>query len=507
VNSRLKAVHSGTCLLTALLFSIAARAQMATNGSAIKSSQYAVDLFQGPVTASTRVVGMGGAYDAIAESSEGNFVNPAGAAIRLPWSYTHLDYDLGGGIALSSFTQHADIFNSGADRTNFGTTNQYSFVAFDVEGDIQLGPWALGTAWTVQQFGLQRAASPGTDASNQQLKAAFAVGLVHLARGFDNGQLLFGAGIRYSALNILSQNVANYNSQTLFTTQGLGLQFGWLWRPHDQIFRLGASVRSAVRTRVDTGSNIASDSHGNRVLFPDTPDEMYLPNEVALPWDWALGFAVQFGSREFNPRWTDPRDIEADIRQAIHANEIERKERETQLLGEISDAAPDRNGRRARVAATLAEERRHDEEQLDQAMKRARAIIKAREKALKRWYLLTATSLKVSGPVRDAVGVESFLQRVTDRSGERVVASPHLGLESEAIPYWVKLRAGVYGEPTRFSNGRASPRIHSTAGFEAKVLDWNLLGLYDPDTQWKIQGSVDIAQRYFSWSASIGVWH
>lgn len=507
MSSRFFGAASTAVVLSVSMYAGSVQAQLGPNGSAIRSSQYAVDLFQGPVTASTRVVGMGGAYDAIAESSEGNFVNPAGAAIRLPWSYTHLDYDLGGGIALSSISARADMFNSGTERTNFGTTNQSSFVFLDVEGDIQWGPWAVGTAWTLQQFGLQRSGLSDTQASNQQLHAVFAIGLVHLARSFVRGQLLFGAGIRYTALNILSQNVANYDSQTLFTTQGVGVQFGWLWRPHDQIFRLGASVRSAVRTRAEPASSIASDASGNRVLFPDTPDQMYLPNEVALPWDWSLGFAVQFGSRTFNPRWIDPHDIAAEIRRSVHCKELERKERERQLLSEISETAPDRSERRARIEAAMDEERKRDAEELEQAMKRARAIIKARERALKRWYLLTATSLKVSGPVQNAVGIESFLQRVTDRSGDRVVASPHLGFESEVIPHWLKLRAGLYGEPTRFSNGRAAPRVHTTAGFEVKMFGWSALGLYDTDTQWRIQASVDTAQRYLSWSASVGVWH
>jgi hypothetical protein len=450
---------------------------------------------------------MGGAYDAIAESSEGNFVNPAGAAIRLPWSYHHLDYDLGGGVALSTFTSRTDIFNSGTDRTNFGTTNQNSSLFLDVEGDIQLGPWAVGTAWTLQQYGLQRSAFPETDASNQQLHALFAVGLVHLARSFVDGQLLFGAGIRYSVLNILSQNVANYNNQTLFSTQGLGLQFGWLWRPHDQSFRLGASVRSAVRTRAESASYAVSDNSGNRVLFADTPDAMYLPNEVALPWDWSLGFAVQFGSRQFNPRWTDPYDLATEARRTVRCNEAERQEREAQLLAGVSDDAADRDERRARIIANMDAERHHDQELLNEALLHARATIKARERALKRWYLLTATSLKVSGPVQNAVGVESFLQRVADHSGERVVASPHMGFESEVVPNWLKLRAGFYGEPTRFSNGRARPRVHSTAGFELKMFGWSALGLYDVDTQWRLQASVDTADRYLSWSASIGVWH
>jgi hypothetical protein len=495
------------CVGLTCVHATVANAQVGPNGSAISTSQYAVDLYQGPVTTSTRVIGLGGAYDAIAEGSEGNFVNPAAAAIRTPWSYTHLDYDLGAGIALPITRNDSDFFNSGSDRTNLSTSAQNAFIFLDVEGDLQLGPWALGTAVTLQQYGLSRDNRVSAGASNQQIRAQFAVGLLHLARSFVHGQLLFGAGIRYTGLNILNQNTQSYNSQTLFTTQGVGYQFGWLWRPHNQMFRLGASARSAVTTKAESGSNVTTDSQGNHVLFAGTADQMYLPDKVALPWEWSLGFAVQLGSRPFNPRWTDPDEITGDVRQTIGDNELEREQRQKQLDAAIPEDAPDKAARKAKIVADLKAERDRDEALLEQSKRRARAILKARERALGRWYLLMATSLKVSGPVTNAVGVESFMQRVVDRSGERVVASPHLGVESEVVPQWLKLRAGLYGEPTRFSNNRAGPRMHTTFGFETKLFGWSVFGIYDRDTQWRIQAALDSAQRYFAWSASIGVWH
>ena len=492
------------CAWSICLYATVASAQLGSNGSNISMSQYAVDLYQGPVTTSTRVIGMGGAYDAIAEGSEGNFVNPAAAAIRMPWSYTHLDYDLGAGIALPSTFSNSDFFNSGSDRTNLSTSSQKDFVFLDLEGALQLGPWGLGTAVALQQYGLSRDNGTSTGASNQRIQAQFAIGLLHLARSFVHGQLLFGAGIRYTGLSILNQN-STYNSQTLFTTQGVGYEFGWLWRPYNQLFRLGASARSAVTTKAESGSNIAADSNGNRLLFPNTAEQMYLPDEVALPWEWSLGLAVQLGSRPFNPRWTDPHDLATEVRQTVRSNEAERQKRQEQLLANLpQDASAEAKNR---VLAELRAERVKDQELLDQATQHTRDVLKARERALGRWYLLMATSMKVSGPVKNGVGVESFLQRVVDRSGERVVASPHLGVESEVIPQWLKLRAGLYGEPTRFSNNRAGPRVHTTLGFETKLFPWSVFGIYDTDTQWRIQAALDSSQRYFAWSASIGVWH
>ena len=491
-----------------LSFSVAreAKAQLGHNGSNITSSRYAVDLYQGAVTTSTRVIGMGGAYDAIAEGSEGNLVNPAAAAIRMPWSRTHLDADLGAGIALPGTFGNADFFNSGSDRTNLSKSAQNDFLFLDLEGDVQLGPWALGTAIALQQYGLSRDNGPTTQNSNQKIRAQFAVGLLHLARSFVHGQLIFGAGVRYTALSVLNQNTRIYDSQTLFTTQGLGYEFGWLWRPFNQVFRLGLSMKSAVTTKAETGSSIAM-VDGNRVLFQESGDPMYIPDEVALPWEWALGFAVQLGARPFNPRWTDPYDLVADVRETIRTNEIERTAREERLLEAISTEGPDAATKEEKVQLELKAERAKDQELLSQARSNARAVLKARERALGRWYLLMATSLKVSGPVKNAVGVESFLQRVVDHSGDRVVASPHLGVESEVLPNWLKLRAGLYGEPTRFSNNRAGPRTHTTFGFESKLFGWSVFGIYDRDTQWRIQAAIDTSQRYFAWSASVGIWH
>lgn len=495
------------CSLLICSYSVTAKAQLGPNGSPIANSRYAVDMWQGAVTTSTRVIGMGGAYDAIAEGSEGNFVNPAGAAIRMPWSYTHLDYDLGGGVALPSTFSNSDFFNSGSDRNNLSKSAQNDFIFLDVEGDLQLGPWGLGTAIALQQYGLSRDNVDASANSNQKIRGQFAIGLLHLARSFDHGQLLFGAGIRYTALSALNQNTRTYNSQTLFTTQGIGYEFGWLWRPRNLPFRMGASMRTAVTTKAETGNSGVAVVDGNRVLFAETGDPMYLPEEVALPWEWALGFAVQLGARPFNPRWTDPWDLAAEIRQLNAANETERLSRQERLFDAIPKDATDRKEQRERIVAELKTERVKDEEMLNQAMKHARDVLKARERALGRWYLLMATSLKVSGPVKNAVGVESFLQRVVDHSGDRVVASPHLGVESEVVPNWLKLRAGLYGEPTRFSNNRAGPRMHTTVGFESKLFGWSVFGIWDKDAQWRVQASVDSSQRYFAWSASIGIWH
>jgi hypothetical protein len=118
---------------------------------------------------------------------------------------------------------------------------------------------------------------------------------------------------------------------------------------------------------------------------------------------------------------------------------------------------------------------------------------------------LVSASLVVTGSLHDAVGVESFLQRAVGRSGEQIVYSPRLGVETELIPHRLKIRAGTYSEPTRFATSQN--RLHGTIGFDLKLLPWTVFGLFEEDTEWRLSTSLDAAARYLGWGVSLGVWH
>src|SRR6185295_10062178 len=110
--------------------------------------------------------------------------------------------------------------------------------------------------------------------------------------------------------------------------------------------------------------------------------------------------------------------------------------------------------------------------------------LKFRQARLARPYVLMSMSLVVTGSLSDAVGVESFLQRAVGRSGEHVVFSPRFGAETEVMPYRLKVRAGSYIEPTRFETSHS--RVHGTVGFDLKLVPWNVFGLFDEDTEWRL---------------------
>ncbi|MET0793984.1 MAG: hypothetical protein ABW061_20860, partial [Polyangiaceae bacterium] len=126
---------------------------------------------------------------------------------------------------------------------------------------------------------------------------------------------------------------------------------------------------------------------------------------------------------------------------------------------------------------------------------------------LRRFHVLLLGSLVISGSVKEAVGVESFLERTAQRSGASLSYSPRLAVETETVPNWLKLRAGSYHEPSRFPSNRQGGRVHGTLGFDAKVFPFDAFGLVHEGTIWRVSGSLDAARNYFGWSVAIGVWH
>ena len=480
-------------LASALLGARGAAAQL-VQGADLLTNDYNIDLYQGPVLASTRVIGLSGAYVAIAEGTDGLNQNPASPAVRVPYSYTHFDYDLGFGLSYPSVLRDTDFFNTGKDRTNVIATKDQDLVFLNLAGSFQFGSWAFGLSTELQQYRLDRSADPAL-ATEDQLRGQF--GIVHLlgAKTFADGQLAIGAGIRSVVLSVIDPNA---DAEDRFSTEGAGLETGVLWRPNGAPFRVGAAVRSAVRTKTDTPGS---------VLFAGTPDQLYLPNEVTVPWDLSLGLAIQYGPRPLNPTWINPTDLLARVRREAELRRTARERLRQRELAEARRLGRDLSAAEAALDAELKTLEAIDEIELEQAAERVDRLLRERYLRMSRNYLLMTTALMITGAADNAVGVESFLQRKVNRSGERTVFSPRLGLETEAVPNWVKLRAGTYGEPTRFATPTAHGRLHGTLGFDLKLFPWTVFGLFHETTVWRVSMALDAAERYLNTSIGIGVWH
>jgi hypothetical protein len=487
-------------LMAAFLFTALARAQLPPEGGMIKTNHYGIDLYQGPVLASTRVIGLAGAFVAIGEGVEGDTQNPAAPAVRVPWSNGHFDYDLGFGLTFPATIKNSDFFNSGQQRTDLPKGTTGGFVFLDFATNLQLGKWGFGVTTDLQEYALN-GATDAAQSSTNQVVAQISVTHLQLARAFADGQIIVGAGDRIATLSVQHENAFGATAATgaaepgSFSTVGNGYELGFLLRPNGEQFRIGGAYRSEVNSRA-SGDTISG-----------TLANLYLPERVTVPWDLDLGMAIQLGPRLLNPRWVDPVVELERIRRFLRWRQLERERYRRFELARVAATHGDVDSAARALDADLATEAALDEATLSRAEGDVDTQIRGQVQALQRFHVLIVSSIVVSGTAREAVGIESFLDRTVQRSGTSLSYSPRIGLETESAPNWLRLRAGSYLEPSRFPYNSKGARVHGTLGFDEKLFPWTAFGLYRDGTHWRVGGSIDAARDYFGWSVAIGVWH
>ena len=478
-----------------------ALATLPAEGLRIDTNDYSIDLYQGPVLSANRVIGLGGAFVAIADGVEGSALNPAATAARTPWSYGHFDWDAGVGITFPSGIKNTDFWNSGRP-TNLPKSDSLDFLFFNLALQLQFGRWGFGLSTDFQRYSLRRGEAPTKDVERDRLAAQIAIGHLQIAHSFADGQFLLGVGMRTTGLSVTKENNTSIASQDLFSTVGTGFETGFIWRPTDWQIRIGGAYRGGFNTQ-------ASPESQTFILYPNDPiDRLYLPKRVTLPWDFNIGFAAQLGPRPLNPRWVDPSSVLEPMRRYLEwrAHERERRLRNAEAA-HFSDESPRDHWRRVRkLRAELRAEEDLDDRERTRVEKDLDRRLRQRYHEQARFFVLVTTSIMVSGSVNNAVGIESMLNRTVQRSGERLTVSPHVGVETELIPHWLRVRGGSYLEPTRFNSNQKGARLHATFGFDQKVLPWNVFGAFPDDTEWRVGGSLDASRSYLGWGVSIGVW-
>lgn len=439
-RSRRKARALAAGLLLCLA-SVDARAggPLGPQGTPIRTSNYTLDLFQGPVLASSRVTGMGGAYSALAEGAEGIPFNAAAASQRYAYSTTRTDWELTGGVTFPASVASTDFDNNG--RAGFGYRN---FIWATGGGFLQHDHFGIGANVSAQSYSLGTPAQLGLDGAGVKdlTIRLFKVDLV-ASYGLLDDQLHIGGGLRGAVFTAVD---TSSGEKLLLGTYGIGAQSGVLWRPHRLPLRLGGTIRSPVIGTITSSPNVMQDpTTGDHVV-----GRFYLPSGVDLPWEAEWGVAVQLGPRPLNIQWVDEDKLD------------------------------------------------------DTENKAARRILRRRYRAIAREKVLLSFSMLVTGPTKGAVGVESMLTQVIDRSGEKTSVTLRGGTEVEVVPNRLQLRAGSYMEPTRFR--QSSPRLHATTGFEVRVVDWSLFGIFPEDNAFRVSGAVDFSREYFGWSLGLGSW-
>jgi hypothetical protein len=462
VSGKWKRAAAGGLVALGLVRQAAGAGPLGPEGTPIRTSAYGVDLFQGPVLATTRITGLAGAFTAIAEGTEGIAWNPTAASVRPAYSTTRDDYDLAIGVTLPASVENTDFDNDG--QTGFAY-DRFVWVTFG--GVLQHGALGFGVIASFQNYEL---GVPGTPFVIPGAEERIDSLIIRMLR-FDPvvsyaalaEQLHVGVGLRVASffgVGATSSVDAEQEERMLMSAYATGVQSGILWAPRATSVRVGFTARTPVVPLGKVEGRIPPNAEGDRVV-----GTLYLPKRLELPWELEGGFAVQLWKRHFNLRWADE--------DAVSLEEAEPHRRTL------------KNGQR------------------EPPWRGARRLLKARHAALPRERVLLSTSVLLSGPVKNAVGVESMLAQVVHRSGERVALTLRAGAEAEVVPTWLVLRAGSYLEPTRFRS--AGARVHGTGGFDVRVLESEVFGLYDEGTRFRISGAVDAARDYFGWSIGVGL--
>jgi hypothetical protein len=380
-----------------------------------------VDTVRGTIKGSTRFIGLGGAFVAIADDTEGVPHNPASTAVRLPYSWDAFSFAFGIDFSVATWLPKNDIYNEpeSADSSTSGslfgslsTVVNYEHAGFGLSAEAE-----------------QNAVSRNTQGVSRELTANF--GLLHMAvaYGYFDGQLQLGGGLRIVGLSFdTSQSVST-------ETAGIGYVAGLIVKPKGQQFRLGGSIKQPINAEIEGD--------------PGEP-----PVTVRVPWTTAMGIAYQFGPRKLNPPFVT-------------------------------------------VADRVRKNVRDREPTPEDAKRAAKELYEEYEKA-QTWYLLVSTELSlIQGGGEVALGSITAINRP--------LISPRIGLESEVVPRWLRVRAGSYLELPTTEEGNA--RVHGTGGVDIKLFRWDVFGLVHPFDYWQLSLAADGAKSYLNTSFSVGFWH
>lgn len=485
LHASVAAVATAAALVVTLAEERDARADC-TNGAHV-GTDCRLRIWSGPVLAPSRVLGLAGAYQAVAEDLAGFAVNAAAPAVRTAYSWDWFDYDLDFSISLPNLFRPRDGEYGGLP-ISFDYTG---WVFLTLGGNVQLGPWGFGVESNLERFDL----TPDNAVGAESYRGTLTRTTMLAARQFFDGDLVIGSGFRYVGFSISGVTPEGARN-TLVNVGGIAPEIGFLLRPEETWFRFGATYRMGVTT----GSPGPNDQL--------KVNKWTIPQAVNLPWEFDVGFAFQGGPRPLNVHWSNPIEDEDEFRaDVVRARERRAAERANVLAA----TPPDQREARARELAE-AEARVHEEEDLavKEFGRRLQQARRERYDAMPREYILLTLGLLVTGTTPNGISLESFFSQTVARAGSVVTYSPRLGLETELVPNVLRPRIGSYVEPSQFTAHAdwKAFRQHLTAGFDLYLFRWGgLFGLIPKDNKWRITTAVDVTNGYWNYGLSFGNWH
>ena len=227
-------------------------------GSAIETSAYTVDFYQGPITSSSRVIGLAGSVAPLIEGVGGYPMNPASVAMRQPWSLDWWDWELDVGFTLPASISNTDFDNNG-DETF--ATNAAAF--FNGGLGFQFGAWGIGFSVERGEYGVESNGS-SFPYYPRDLQVAVVRGQLVTGYAWGGGELVLGYGINVSSVE-LGLPGDDDDSSLISSVQGLAMQFGAVWAPPELPLRVGLSARVPVSAEESLPDLVEPDAAGNYV--------------------------------------------------------------------------------------------------------------------------------------------------------------------------------------------------------------------------------------------------
>lgn len=444
------------------------------SAQALVPRQFEIDVHNGPVLGSSRMIGLGGAYSAVATGISGVAWNPASYASRELWDTDSFAWDIALSFLAPSTYPGTDYDNNGDPSVGY-VGSLYA----DVGIGLQFG--AVGFGFLARSFIYD------VRLEARRVSVGMLTGSYGVAYGFLDGQLVLGGGARTAQFSV------GEGGTSLIELTGTAPEVGALVRLAGQPWRLGLAFRAGVTVDEER-------------IVDVTFNDLALPRAAHLPWELQLGFAYQLGDRPLNRRFVSPARAEARLTEYYRRRGAERELAELLREARASGVAAtpgehptDPAWLRAEDERVVAEDALLESDLAYAALRRATEL-----RTLSRRYALLVGEFVVTGPTHDGVGLEGFLQSERDPSGGIATLSARLGIEIEPWVERLKVRWGGYYEPSRFDAGYG--RMHGTAGLDLHVFDWSVFGLFG-ETAWRLSLVADLARRYFDWGIGIGVWH
>ncbi len=248
-----------------------------------------LEFYEGPVNSSQRVVGLGGAFAAVAEGAEAHLVNPAAFALRPLFAKKRwFDWDVG----MSVFSGLGASVN--LDQNRLGARADSARLS-QIGFNLKFGRLGVGFHMRSQDYALRvtpRERLPATFDLQQSFGGfglAYALGdgewVLGTVMGLGTGQLSHSSG---SAELRLGSPLGFHN-------------FGFVHAPRGERWRIGGSLQLPVVLRPE-------DLQGDPVTPPETLGNRATPGAILLPWQAAMGLAWMWGRRPLNqlPGYLEP---------------------------------------------------------------------------------------------------------------------------------------------------------------------------------------------------------